>query len=107
MRSVGSPTASGFQLGFGRIGSKRQADQQQRAMHLHLAARGQAPDQEMGVGVAGQQRDLEEQHGRGPHRGGSAEPRQNDLGDERLHLKQEEGAQENGERRKESWQFWS
>ena len=57
---------------------------------------------EVRIGVSGQQHQLEKQHRRAPHRGRSAEPRQNDLGDQRLHLKQQKGAQENGDGVEES-----
>ena len=65
-------------------------------MDHHLPLGIKAADQQVRVSVARQQRRLEKQHGRGPHGGRATEPRQNNLGDERLHLEQEEGAEKNG-----------
>src|SRR5690348_7779928 len=52
----------------------------------------------MRVGVAEQQGHLEEEEARSPDRGRASEPGQNDLGDDRLDLKQEEGAAEDRDR---------
>ena len=52
----------------------------------------------MRVSVAQEERDLEEQHAGDPNRGRSAEPGQDQLGNHRLHLKQQERAEENGDR---------
>ena len=45
----------------------------------------------MRIEIAQQQRDLEEHHAGVPDRRSSAEPRQDDFGDQRLHLKEQEG----------------
>ena len=50
------------------------------------------------VSVPAQQRHLEEEHAARPDRGGTAEPGQNQLGYERLHLKKQEGAEQDGRR---------
>jgi hypothetical protein len=47
--------------------------------------------------TAEQQRQLKEEKADGPDSRRTAEPRQDDLGDDRLHLKQEEGAYKDGE----------
>ena len=54
---------------------------------------------QMCIGVATQQHDLEEEHAGGPDRGPPTEPRQDDLRDERLNLKEKEGAEENRDRK--------
>jgi hypothetical protein len=48
------------------------------------------------VSVASEQRDLEEKHAARPHGGRSAKPGQNQLCDERLDLKQQECAEQDG-----------
>ncbi len=52
----------------------------------------------MPVGISAQQEHFKKQIAGSPHRGRAAKPRQNELGEEKLHLKQQEGAQENGQR---------
>lgn len=49
---------------------------------------------EEAAGVAGEQQHLKKQHAGGPHGRRAAEPWQRDLADQRLDLKQQEGAQE-------------
>ena len=61
-------------------------------------ARGRSAVEPVRIGVAAEQRHLEEEHATGPDRGRSAEPRQNQLGNERLHLKQQKRAEQNGGR---------
>ena len=81
------------------VGQNRQqgaTPQQQRHMHHHLHASFQEADGDVRVGVSRQQQQLEEEQAGAPHRRRATEPRQNHLGDERLHLKQQEGTQENG-----------
>ncbi len=51
--------------------------------------------EQMGIGIAEQQRGLEEHDGHRPHRGRPAELRQHHLGEHRLHREQERGAEEN------------
>ena len=50
------------------------------------------------VGVPAQQGHLEEEHATRPDCGRSAEPRQNQLGNERLHLKEQKRAEQDGRR---------
>jgi hypothetical protein len=56
----------------------------------------------MRVGVAREQGDLEEQEARRPHRRRAAEPRQDELADEWLDLKEQERGEEDGQRRHEA-----
>src|SRR2546430_14483013 len=49
----------------------------------------------MGVQISAEQRDLKKQHCRRPDGWAAPEPRQNELADQRLHLKQQKGAGEN------------
>ena len=93
---VGSPAADGFQRAAGIIGSVADARGQQHAActqtcrwRLHI------PDQAMRIKISGQQDQLEEQQRRAPHRRRSSEPRQNEFRDQRLHLEQQERAEEN------------
>ena len=71
-------------------------DHQQGEMDHHRAAAGRKLGQRMGIAVAGEQRSLEEHHGHRPHRRCTAEPRQHQLGEHRLHRKQQCRAQKNG-----------
>src|SRR5581483_12304613 len=48
------------------------------------------------VEVAEEQQHLEEQHAHGPHGGRSAEPRQDDLRDQRLDLEEQERREKDG-----------
>jgi hypothetical protein len=52
------------------------------------------PDQPVRIGVAREQRRLEEHHGDRPHRRGAAEPRQHHLGEHRLDHEQQRRARE-------------
>ena len=54
--------------------------------------------QPMRVSIPAQQGHLEEEHAARPDRGRSAEPRQNQLGNERLHLKEQKRAELDGRR---------
>ena len=56
-------------------------------------------DQRVRIGVSGKKRALEEDHGDGPDGGRTAKAREHQLGEERLHRKEQESAQE--ERRAE------
>ncbi len=73
---------------------RRRGDGEQR--DVNVAPR-RDPQTDIGVRihVAREQQQLEEQHADRPYRRAAAEPRKDDLGDERLHLKEQEGAQEN------------
>ena len=62
-----------------------------------LLARPKPLTEQMGIGIAGQQEDLEEQHAGSPNPGTASKPGQNIFGDERLDLEHQEGAQEDGE----------
>ena len=83
--------------------SARDVQRQQKARDGHhdqmdddrRAARREAR-QQMRIGIAGEQRGLEEHHRHRPHRRGAAEPRQHHLGEHRLHREQQRGADENG-----------
>jgi hypothetical protein len=61
-------------------------------MRHGLCARLQIPHQGVGVKIAQQQNELEKQQACGPHGRRSPEPGKDDLGDHRLHLKEQEGA---------------
>ena len=52
---------------------------------------------EVGIGIASQQQDLEEKHASGPDTRTAAEPGKNVFADERLDLEEKECAQEDGE----------
>ena len=52
---------------------------------------------QMGVGVTSEEQDLKEKHADGPNTGAAAEPGENVFTDQRLDLKQEEGAEKNGQ----------
>ena len=67
-------------------------------MKAHLNTRRQLADAQMCVGITGEQEYLEEQHRRGPYGRPAPEPGQDVLGDERLHLKQQERPHEDGQR---------
>ena len=60
-------------------------------MNEHLRAGPQPPNHEVHVGISGEQQQLKEQHAGGPHGGRATEPRQDQLRNQRLRLKQEEG----------------
>ena len=76
-----------------RQGEQRQ--QQQSHVQQRLLAHAQ-PRAEVGVRVTGQQDALEEHQAGSPDRRRTAEPRQDLLGDDRLHQEQQEGRQEDG-----------
>ena len=63
-------------------------------MQHHLALWRQPARREVRVRVADQQDHLKEHHAGRPHRRGAAKPRQDLLRDDRLHQKQQEGAEE-------------
>ena len=77
------------------MGSERKLSDEKRQMDDGLAA-ARLPVEPVRVGVAAEQRHLEEEHATGPDRGRSAEPRQDQLGDERLHLEEQKRAEQNG-----------
>ncbi len=84
-------------------GGDRQAQRQGEAgqgqngdMHQHLPAQRGDPLQQVRVGVAGQQRDLEERQAGVPHRWRAAKPGQHQLGDHRLDQEHQGRAEEGG-----------
>ena len=80
----------------GNDGKDRQAYHEQRAVKDNLLARG-ALAQPVGPGVSAEQGNLEKQHAARPHGRRAAEPGEDQLGNERLHLKQQERAQQDGD----------
>ena len=96
IRQIGSFGRGGFPCRVRIYGQGRGAGQQKSAMHQHLRARLQVAHQGVRIEIAQQQNDLEEQQTGGPHGGRPAKPGQDDLGDHRLHLKEQEGAGQNG-----------
>ena len=64
-------------------------------MDQHLHARFEIADDRMGIKIAQQEHHLEKEQAGGPDRGGSAEPGQDNFGNHRLHLEQQEGAHQN------------
>ena len=84
-----------------RAKSVRNADRQRHGrrgqdaeMDQRADAERQEADQQMGIGVAGEQRRLEEHHRHRPDGRRAAEPRQHHLGEHRLHREQEQRRQE-------------
>ncbi len=64
-------------------------------MEDHLDARLEIADDRVGVKIAQQEHHLEKEETGGPDGGRPAEPGQDDLGDYRLHLEEQEGAHQN------------
>ena len=83
----------GFHCASRRDGQRRRRRQHQRAMDDPLPAP-REPRQHVRVGIAREEHDLEKQHARRPHPRTAAEPRQDELADDRLHLEEQEGAQQ-------------
>jgi len=77
----------------GQDGQGQQRQREQADVQVGLALEAE-PVREVRIGVAGQQRALEKHQAGGPHRRRAAEPRQDLLGDDRLHQKQQKGRQE-------------
>ena len=75
----------------------RHREREQSQVEPHLAARGEARGARVCVGVARQERALEEEHARRPHRGRAAEPGQRVPAHQRLDTEEQEGAGEEGE----------
>ena len=112
--SDGLSPGPGFQASEGVIGeghrtvrSSKQGDREgeRDEVDVALADRRAAAAEQVGVAVAEQEQQLEEQHAGGPHGRGAAEPRQDLLADDELDLEQQAGAdadrggeQEHGER---------
>ena len=69
----------------GRIGSERKLSASRTSMNDRLRPAG-LPIHPVRIRIAAKQRHLEEQHATRPDRSGAAEPRQDQLGDQRLHL---------------------
>ncbi len=80
----------------GARGERQRRGRRNKEREVDEAPRAEAqPDVSVRIHVAREQQYLEKQHADRPHGGGAAEPRQDDLGDERLHLEQQESAQKN------------
>ena len=62
-----------------------------------LHSRTESPDAQVRIPIAAQQDHLKEEHGRGPHGRPTPEPGQDILRDQRLYLKEQERADENGQ----------
>ncbi len=74
---------------------KRATQSEQRDVQPNLRPRGQATRDGVGIRVAQEQRHLEKDEAGGPHRRGSAEPRQNLLRRDRLQQEKQKRAEEN------------
>ena len=72
---------------------------EQSQMHPGLPPRTK-PGEEVGVGIAGEEQALIDQHRAVPHRGRSAEPRQRHPGDHRLGQEKQERSGKNGDEEK-------
>jgi hypothetical protein len=84
-----------------RVGGHRQrgqAQHQQGDVHQWLLPGAHLFVQPVHIGITEQQLGLEEHDACAPHRGRSAKPRQDHLGDDGLDLKKQEGGEENGGR---------
>ena len=101
-RGVG--VSVGLERNRGNDGQAGEARGQKGEVHPGLAPRREPRANEVRVGVAGEQRDLEEDQARGPHRRGAAEPRQDLLGDDGLDKEQQERRQQ--DRRGEQQHGW-
>ena len=73
-------------------------DDHERHMDDDRQAARQMTGQEVRIGIAGEQRGLEEHHGHRPHLRRAAEARQHHLGEQRLHRKQQGGREEDRSR---------
>jgi hypothetical protein len=60
------------------------------------------PTDQVRVHIASEQRSLEKQHRRRPNRWTASKPGQDELAHHRLHLKEQEGAGEDGDRKEQS-----
>src|SRR2546421_12462042 len=67
-------------------------------MQNGLGARPEPARTKMGIRVAAQQNELKKEHAGRPHAGPAAEPWQDILADQRLHLEQQEGPGANSQR---------
>ena len=63
-------------------------------LQLGLPVNGQGQRNRIGVGIAHQQRHLEEQHANEPRGCAASEPRQDELAEHQLHLKQQKSSQQ-------------
>ena len=75
-----------------------QADGQKEAVNDDLASRRRPAGQRMGVGIANEKQQLEEEEARCPHARRAPEPGQNLLGDNGLDQEEEHGRQKDGGR---------
>ena len=74
---------------------KKRSEQQYR-VQPELRPKREAPHDEIGIRIAGEQSSLKEYEAGRPHGCRAAEPRENLLGDHRLYEKEQERARENG-----------
>ena len=93
----------GFQWAPGMMGSTATEATSSSVWSLSCAARGEPAHDEIRVGVAREQRRLEEHEARRPDGGRAAEPWQDLLRDDRLHQEQQERADEDGGGVEEHW----
>ena len=91
-------SGTGLEVQGGHDGQEGQGGAQDEDMDHGLRCRAQARAEHMGVAVPQQQHGLEKDHHHRPHAGIPSEPGQDVPADEGLDLKQEKGAQENGQR---------
>ena len=75
---------------------QHQDDRDERAVAQRLCAARQRGDR-VGIGVAGQEQHLEDHEAGRPHRRRSAEPRQDQLGEQELDLEEQAGAEPDGQ----------
>ena len=79
---------------FWKNGKRQKTGGKDYGVNSALGSERKSSGQQMRVGVSEQQHKLEKQKAYDPNRRSASEPRQDDLGDERLHLEQQEGAQQ-------------
>ena len=96
MRGAGARGPCGFHAAEGAIGSVSDREDQQHEVQARLADEREPPG-DVRVGVAREQRHLEEQQARAPHGRPAAEPRQDEPGRHRLDEEQEERAECDGD----------
>ena len=83
----------------GRDRQKQQRNQQDGDVDAAAGRPREACADEVSISVTAEQDDLEEQHAGRPDRRTAAEPWQDDLGDERLNLKEQESAEKDRDRK--------
>ena len=63
--------------------------------------------EKMGIGIPEQEKDLEEEHARGPDRRGASKPGKNIAGDDGLYLKQQKGTEKDRKGVREDRHLWN